>query len=90
MNLLNFIDKTDLETMDTPFINLHTRNKDKAVNQCKNFFASHLHFANVYKTTDRWSFFTSSNQYSCYAGYQYDLKQSKGVWWLVRNNDEKY
>lgn len=40
MNLLNFIDKTDLEAINPPFINLHTRNKDKAVNQCKNFFAN--------------------------------------------------
>ena len=84
MNLLNFIDKTDLETMDTPFINLHTRNKDKAINQCKNFFANYI------VTTKTTQFFTSCNLYSCYAGYQYDLKQSKGVWWLVRNNDEKY
>lgn len=88
MNLLNFIDRIDLEAMLPPFINLHTRNKDKAIEQCKDFFANYLHFTNVNHQTDRWQFFTARSAYNYYGGYQYNLKQSNDIWWLIRANDD--
>lgn len=84
MNLLNFIDKIDLEAMAPCFINLHTRNKDKAIEQCKEFFANHI------ITTKTCQFFTASSNYQYYGGYQYNLKQSKGIWWLIRANAEYF
>lgn len=85
MNLLNFIDKIDLETMDTPFINLHTRNKDKAINQCKNFFASSRQvFDNIY-------FYTYTSDYVWYGGVEYILKKSKnGLYFLIKNSFQGY
>lgn len=93
MNLLNLISCDDLKGLSDSkcvageYVNLHTRNKDKAIRQCVNFFASHQQMG------DEWYFYTDSSDYCWYGGYCYKLHFSKGRcpgYWLVRNNSLPY
>lgn len=73
MNLLNFIDCYELDTLRKEYISLHTKNFDKAFAQCVDFFAS--------QHSDR--FFTISTSYNKYAGCEYQLtKSANGTYWL--------
>ena len=82
MNLLNFINKSDLNSLDrNPFmyIDLHTKNLNKAKKQCDEFFASHN--ADFY--------YTNASDYQYYGGWCYELHPSFcGNYWLILQNDE--
>lgn len=87
MNLLNFIDLYILnkENNDFDIINLHTRDKEKAKEQCKKFFASSRQvFNNIY-------FYTYTSKYIWYGGVEYILKKSKsGLYFLIKNSFQGY
>lgn len=82
-NLLNFIDLLDLNTKENTFdyINLHTRDFDKAYNFCKKFFASY----------ERNYFYTETSNYNYYGGYCYKLEKDRsGIVFLVKQNQKPY
>ena len=87
MNLLNFINlySLDDENNDFKIIDLHTRNKQKAIEQCKNFFASSN------QIFDKIYFYTFTSDYIWYGGVEYLLKKSKnGIYYLVKNSFQGY
>ena len=93
MNLLDFITNDDLNdienlrTMPVSFqmINLHTKNFEKAKNQCDEFFCIKQEL-NVKKVL----YYTDSSNYQWFGGWRYELnKSNNGVYWLVLNNTEK-
>ena len=90
MNLLNLISRDDLKGLSESdcfsgeYVNLHTKNKDKAIRQCIDFFESYL------QVGDKWYFYTDASNYQWYGGYCYELHLSKGIYWLVRNNKTPY
>ena len=93
MNLLDFITNYDLNdienlrTMPVSFqmINLHTKNFEKAKNQCDEFFCTKQEFG-----VKRVWYYTDSSDYQFYGGWRYELnKSNNGIYWLVLNNAEK-
>lgn len=87
MNLLNFIDLyiLDKENNDFNIINLHTRDKEKAKEQCERFFASSKQAGG---TT---YFYTYTSDYIWYGGVEYILKKSKsGIYFLIKNSFQGY
>lgn len=91
MNLLDLISRHDLKGLSESdcvageYVNLHTRNKDKAIRQCIDFFASYQ------QVGDKWYFYTDTSDYCWYGGYCYELNLSKsGIYWLVRQNKTPY
>ena len=93
MNLLDFITNDDLNdienlrTMPVSFqmINLHTKNFEKAKNQCDEFFCTKQELG----VKQVW-YYTDSHYYQWYGGWRYELnKSNNGVYWLVLNNSEK-
>lgn len=95
MNLLNFIECIDLNIKEQPvafqYINLHTRNKQKAIGQCKNFFASYKILEFRDKTKNIYNFYTATSEYLFYGGYEYKLNKSKnGIYWLILENENNF
>lgn len=89
MNLLSFTYNEQLdETANTfEYIDLHTRNKEKAINQCIKFFKAHE------KINEDYYFYTNSSNYSYYGGYAYKLTKSKGgagTYFLILQNKNNY
>ena len=93
MNLLDFITNDDLNdienlrTMPISFkmINLHTKNFEKAKNQCDEFFCTKQEIGEK----QVW-YYTDSSDYQFYGGWRYELnKSNNGIYWLVLNNAEK-
>ena len=93
MNLLDFITNGDLNdienlrTMPVSFqmINLHTKNFEKAKNQCDDFFCTKQELGAKHV----W-YYTDSSNYQWHGGWRYELnKSNNGVYWLVLNNAEK-
>lgn len=93
MNLLDFITNDDLNdienlrTMPVSFqmINLHTKNFEKAKNQCDEFFCTKQEF----EVKQVW-YYTDSSDYQWYGGWRYELtKSSNGYYWLRLTNDTK-
>ena len=93
MNLLDFITNDDLNdienlrTMPVSFqmINLHTKNFEKAKNQCDKFFCTKQELG----VKQVW-YYTDSSDYQWHGGWRYELnKSNNGVYWLVLNNAEK-
>ena len=93
MNLLDFITNDDLNdienlrTMPVSFqmINLHTKNFEKAKNQCDEFFCTKQEFG-----VKRVWYYTDSSDYQWYGGWRYELtKSSNGYYWLRLTNDTK-
>ena len=93
MNLLDFITNDDLNdienlrTMPISFkmINLHTKNFEKAKNQCDEFFCTKQELG----VKQVW-YYTDSSDYQFYGGWRYELnKSNNGIYWLVLNNAEK-
>lgn len=81
MNILNDLDTNTLNSISKylPYINLHTRNKDKAIKQSINFFASYE------RIKDDYYFYTYSINYEFYGGACYKLGKdaSIGVYFLI-------
>ena len=93
MNLLDFITNDDLNdienlrTMPVSFqmINLHTKNFEKAKNQCDEFFCTKQELGEK----QVW-YYTDSSDYQFYGGWRYELnKSNNGIYWLVLNIAEK-
>ena len=93
MNLLDFITNDDfndienLRTMPVSFqmINLHTKNFEKAKNQCDEFFCTKQEL----EVKQVW-YYTDSSDYQWYGGWRYELtKSSNGYYWLRLTNDTK-
>ena len=93
MNLLDFITNDDLNdienlrTMPISFkmINLHTKNFEKAKNQCDEFFCTKQEI----RVKQVW-YYTDSSDYQWYGGWRYELtKSSNGYYWLILTNTEK-
>ena len=93
MNLLDFITNGDLNdienlrTMPVSFqmINLHTKNFEKAKNQCDEFFCTKQELG----VKQVW-YYTDSSDYQWYGGWRYELtKSSNGYYWLRLTNDTK-
>lgn len=93
MNLLDFITNDDLNdienlrTMPVSFqmINLHTKNFEKAKNQCDEFFCTKQEL----EVKQVW-YYTDSSDYQWYGGWRYELtKSSNGYYWLRLTNDTK-
>ena len=93
MNLLDFITNDDLNDMENlrtmpisfQMINLHTKNFEKAKNQCDEFFFTKQEFG----VKQVW-YYTDSSDYQWYGGWRYELnKSNNGIYWLVLNNTEK-
>lgn len=89
MNLLNFIDCYQLNSDEQLFemIDLHTRNKEKAVKQCIKFFKAY------HETSGTYYFYTDSSNYLYYAGNEYKLNKSKdgaGSYFLILQNKNNY
>lgn len=86
-NLLKFIDNFELDKVGATFefISLHTRNKEKAVYQCIDFFKTYDEIRGQYY------FYTASSDYCYKAGYCYKLNKSKdGIYWLILQNKDFY
>ena len=83
-NILAFIDTTDLNCLDElpvcfEYINLHTRNKTRAVNTCRNFFLNY---------TDEDAYFTDSSDYQYHGGWRYKLSKGRnGTYWLTCDSE---
>ena len=93
MNLLDFITNDDLNdienliTMPVSFqmINLHTKNFEKAKNECDEFFCTKQELGEK----QVW-YYTDSSDYQWYGGWRYELnKSNNGIYWLVLNIAEK-
>ena len=93
MNLLDFITNDDLNdienlrTMPISFkmINLHTKNFEKAKNECDEFFCTKQELGEK----QVW-YYTDSSDYQWYGGWRYELnKSNNGIYWLVLNIAEK-
>ncbi len=93
MNLLDFITNDDLNdienlrTMPASFqmINLHTKNFERAKNECDEFFCTKQELGEK----QVW-YYTDSSDYQFYGGWRYELnKSNNGIYWLVLNNAEK-
>lgn len=90
MNLLNYVSRHDLEVLAGnlgcgQYVNLHTKNKDKAIRDCIEFFASYDHKG------DDWYFYTFSTDYNLYCGYEYKLSKGKnGTYWIILQNETPY
>ena len=95
MNLLDFITNDDLNdienlrTMPISFqmINLHTKNFEKAKNQCDEFFCFIQELGIEVKQL---FYYTDSSDYQWCGGWRYELtKSSNGYYWLRLTNTEK-
>lgn len=95
MNLLNFIECIDLNIKEQPvafqYINLHTRNKQKAINQGKKFFANYHFLEFEDETKNIYNFYTKTSEYLYYGGYEYKLSKGKdGIFWLILQNENNF
>lgn len=92
MNLLDFITNDDLndiknlKTMPVSFqmINLHTKDRAKAIRICEEFFYTRL------QVGENYYYYTDGSDYQFYGGWEYGLRKSNnGIYWLVLKNTEK-
>lgn len=80
MNILNELDTNLLDILgkNLGYVNLHTRQKSKAINQSIAFFASYKQIQEDYY------FYTQSNEYNVFGGCCFKLeKDNKNVYFLV-------
>ena len=87
MNLLNFIDLYQLDDDRQLFkvISLHTKDKEKALRQCINFFATYE------EINGKYYFYTYTSDYVWYGGNQYQLvKSNKNKYFLLLKNHNNY
>ena len=93
MNILNFIDKYELEALvkqGTTLFNLHTKDFLKATKQCLEIFAN---YKQVYKKTgiNELLLYTRYSNYNNYGGYEFLLKKdNKNTYWLICQNQNNF
>ena len=87
MNLLNFIYLYQLNDDKQLFeiINLHTKDKEKALRQCIKFFATYE------EINGKYYFYTNTSCYCWYGGNQYQLaKSNKNIYFLLLKNKNNF